>query len=124
MPDLPIPQRQTFPAIRGSASDEIGLLPLATAEAINLILNGPGGTPVVILPVVVIDPPESFEVDGVSIMANWEAPLAGATAAVATKVLYRAKLKITWDSAPVLLQQFVPQVSFIEIEIVENVVEA
>jgi hypothetical protein len=124
MPDLQIPQRQTFPAIRGSASDEQGLLPLATAESINLILNGPGGTPIVVLPCTVIDPTEPFEVDGVTIPANWEAPLAGATVAVATKVLYRAKLKITWDSAPVLLQQFVPQVRFMEIEIVDNVVEA
>lgn len=124
MPDLQIPQRQTFPAIRGSASDTIGLLPLATAESIDLVLNGPGGTPVVILPVVAITPPEEFELDGVPVMANWEAPLAGATAAVATMVLYRAKLKITWDSTPALLQQFVPQVGFVEIEIVENVVEA
>lgn len=123
MPDLQIPQRQTFPAIRGSVSDEVGLLPLATAETINLILNGPGGTPIVSLPCVAIDPPEEFLVDGVSVLANWEAPLAGATTAVATQILYRAKLKIIWDSTPTLLQQFAPQTGFIEIEIVENVVE-
>jgi hypothetical protein len=124
MPDLQIPQRQTFPAIRGSVSDEDGLLDLPTAESVDLILNGPGGTPIVELPCVVLDPPESFEVDGVTFQANWEAPLAGATTAVATEVLYRGKLKIIWDSAPSLLQQFAPQVGFFEIEIVENVDEA
>lgn len=124
MPDLQIPQRQTYPAIRGSAADADGLLPLPTAESVNLILNGPGGVPVVILPCTVIDPPETFDVDGVSYMANWEAPLAGASSAVATEILYLAKLKITWDSAPVLLQQFAPQVGFIQIEIVENLVES
>lgn len=124
MPDLQIPQRQTYPAIRGSVSDEVGLLPLATAEAIDLILNGPGGTPIVVLPAVAIDPPEEFTLDGLTIQANWEAPLAGAGSAVATEILYRAKLKITWDSTPALLVQFAPQVDFMEIEIVENVVES
>jgi hypothetical protein len=123
MADLQIPQRQTFPAIRGSVADEDGLLDLGAAEDIDLILNGPGGTPIVILPVVVLDPPESFEVDGTTYQANWEAPLAGATTAVATEVLYRGKLKIRWDTTPSLVQ-FAPQVDFFEIEIVENVVEA
>jgi hypothetical protein len=124
MADLQIPQRQTFPAIRGSVSDEDGVLDLTTAESVDLILNGPGGTPIVELPVVVLDPPESFEIDGVTYSANWEAPLAGASAAVATEVLYRGKLKIVWDSAPALLQQYAPQVGFFEIEIVENLDEA
>lgn len=123
MADLQIPQRQTYPAIRGSVSDEEGLLPLDTAIDLDLVLNGPGGTPVVILPVVAIDPPEAFTLDGQSIMANWEAPLAGASAAVATQILYRAKLKITWQTSP-LLVQFAPQVDFMDIEIVENLVEA
>lgn len=123
MPDLQIPQRQTFPAIRGSVADEAGLLPLITAESVDLILNGPGGTPIVILPCVVLDPPQDFEIDGVVQQANWEAPLVGASAAVATARLYSAKLKITWDSSP-LMQQFAPQVGFIEIEIVTNLVES
>jgi hypothetical protein len=123
MPDLQIPQRQTYPAIRGAVSDEQGLLPLATAQSIDLVLNGPGGTPVVHLPVVALDPPQQFMVAGTTFMANWEAPLVGATTAVATEVLYRGKLKITWQTVP-LMQQFAPQVDFIEIEIVENVVEA
>lgn len=124
MPDLQIPQRQTYPSIRGEARDEDGLLPLETAEDLDLILNGPNGTPVVILPVVAIDPVETFEVDGVTYSANWEAPLAGASAAVANAILYKAKLKITWDSSPALLVQFAPQVGFMEIEIVANLVEA
>lgn len=123
MPDLQIPQRQTYPAIRGQARDEVGLLPLDTALDLDLILNGPGGTPVVLLPAVAVDPPQAFLVDGASYMANWEAPLIGASAAVATKVLYRAKLKITWSTSP-LAVQFAPQVGFMEIEIVENLVEA
>lgn len=123
MPDLQIPQRQTFPAIRGSASDEVGLLPLDTAITIDLVLNGPGGTPIVVLPCVPIEPPETFTVDGTSFLANWEAPLGSAGAAVATEVLYRAKLKIVWQTSP-LLVQYAPQVDFMEIEIVENVVEA
>jgi hypothetical protein len=73
---------------------------------------------------VAIDPPEEFTVDGTTFEANWEAPLAGATTAVATEILYRAKLKIIWDSSPSLLQQFAPQVDFMEIEIVENLAEA
>jgi hypothetical protein len=124
MPDLQIPQRQTFPAIRGSVRDADDLLPLITAETITLILNGPGGTPVVLLPCVVLNPPQEFELEGVPFMANWEAPLAGASAAVATQILYRAKLKIIWDTSPSLLQQFAPQVGFMQIEIVENLVEA
>jgi hypothetical protein len=125
MPDLSIPQRQTFPAIRGSVADEEGLLPLITAESVDLILNGPNGTPIVILPCVVLDPPEDFELDGVVMSANWEAPLAGATSAVAAEISYTAKLKITWDSTPgAVLQQFAPQVGFLEIEIVENLVES
>lgn len=123
MPDLQIPQRQTYPAIRGQARDEVGLLPLDTALDLDLILNGPGGTPVVLLPAVAVDPPQAFLVDGTSYLANWEAPLIGASAAVATKVLYRAKLKITWSTSP-LAVQFAPQVGFMEIEIVENLVEA
>jgi hypothetical protein len=124
MPDLQIPQRQTYPAIRGSVSDEVGLLPLITAETITLILNGPGGTPIVLLPAVALSPTQTFMVDGVSHEANWEAPLAGATVAVATQVIYKAKLKVVWDSSPSLLQQFAPQVGFMTIEIVENLVEA
>jgi len=123
MPDLQIPQRQTFPAIRGSVGDEVGPLPLDTAISVDLILNGPGGTPVVILPCNVLNPTEEFTIDGVVHEANWEAPLAGAEVAVATEVLYNAKLKITWMTTPDLLQQFAPQVGFIEIEIVENLVE-
>lgn len=124
MADLFIPQRQTYPAIRGSASGENGLLPLESAEDLTLIMNGPGGTPIVLLPALAIDPPETFELDGVTFQANWEAPLAGATAAVANEIVYRAKLKIIWDSSPTLLQQFAPQVGFMGIEIVENLVEA
>jgi hypothetical protein len=123
MPDLQIPQRQTYPAIRGNVSNENGLLPLGTAEDISLLLNGPGGTPIVLLPVVVLSPTETFVIDGVEFEANWEAPLAGAEVAVANEILYLAKLKIIWQSAPDLLQQFAPQVGFAEIEIVKNLVE-
>jgi hypothetical protein len=124
MADLQIPQRQTFPAIRGSVSDEVGLIDLSTALTISLILNGPGGTPVVLLPAVALDPTEPFTVNGVTYEANWEAPLAGATSAVANEILYSAKLKIVWQTSPTLLQQFAPQVGFMQIEIVKNVVEA
>lgn len=124
MPDLQIPQRQTYPAIRGSATDEQGLIPIETAETLTLILNGPGGTPIVLLPVTAIDPPEEFTVGGVTFLANWEAPLAGATTAVATEIIYDAKLKIIWQATPDLLQQFVPQVGTKEIEVVANLVEA
>lgn len=125
MPDLQIPQRQTYPAIRGSAADQVGLLPLMTAETITLILNGPGGTPIVLLPVVAVEPPESFlDVNGVTHLANWEAPLDNATAAVANEVIYNAKLKIVWQTSPTLLQQFAPQLGFMTIEVVQNLVEA
>ena len=125
MPDLQIPARQTYPAIRGSVSDEVGLLDLTTADQIDLILNGPGGTPIVILPCAAVDPPEAFlDAVGVQHMANWEAPLAGADTAVATSVLYDGKLKITWQTTPDMLVQFAPQVEFMSIEVVTNLVEA
>jgi hypothetical protein len=123
MPDLQIPQRQTYPAIRGLVRDEQGLLPLATADDIFLLLEGPGGTPLISLPVNALSPTETFFVDGVSFQANWEAPLVGATTAVATARLYKAKLKIIWQAVP-LLQQYAPQVDFIDIEIVTNVAES
>lgn len=125
MPDLQIPQRQTYPAIRGSVSDQEGLLPTATAEDITLILNDTTRTTIVLLPAVAIDPPEEFlDADGNAQMANWEAPIAGATAAVATEILYDAKLKMVWATGPPLLVQFAPQVGFMQIEVVENLVEA
>lgn len=123
MPDLQIPQRQTFPAIRGSVSDEAGVMDLSSAT-LTLILNGPAGSPIILLPAEDITPFETFELNGQTFQANFEAPLLGADTAVATAIVYQAKLKMVWDAGPPVAQQFAPQVGFMEIEIVENLVEA
>jgi hypothetical protein len=126
MPDLQIPQRQTYPAIRFSVRDEVGLLDLTAAETVDLLLEDSvnPGTHLVTLPVTALDPPENFiGPDGVTHQANGEAPLGGAGPAVATKISYRAKVKIVWSSGPPLLQQYAPQVGFLDIEVVENVAE-
>jgi hypothetical protein len=121
MADLTIPQRQTYPTIRGHVSDHVGLLPLDQADEITLLLEA--GADLFALPVTVIDPPETFDLGGESVEANWEASIgAGATD---DENIFRSKLKIVWDAtATPPLVQYAPQIGFIEIEVAENVVES
>jgi hypothetical protein len=126
MADLQIPQRQTYPAIRFGVSDEVGLLDLTAAETVDLLLESADnpGTHLVTLPVTPLEPPQNFiGPDGTTHQANGEAPLGGASAAVANVINYRAKVKIVWSTGPPLLVQYAPQTGFLDIEVVENVAE-
>jgi hypothetical protein len=125
-PDLTMPQRQTYPAIRGRVEDQVGALPLADADSIDLLTEPIAGGTLIELPVTVLDPedPDSIftDVNGSEIAANWEAPIAvGFSDDLGQQ---RGKLKITWDSASTPPRiQYAPKVGFIIFEITENVDE-
>jgi hypothetical protein len=115
-----MPQRQTYPHIRGSASDEVDLLPLEDADDLELQLEIVDGD-LFVLPAVALNPTETFILDDVEYQANFEAPI-GASGLSTDVTELRGKLKVTWDaSATPPLVQFVPQVGFITVSITENI---
>lgn len=119
-----MPQRQTYPAIRGRVADEVGVLDLSAAEELTLILELQGGGGDIIgLPATDLDPDDpgsQFIHNGQTVGANWEAAIgSGLTDDVAT---FRAKLEIVWQAEPRLVQ-YAPKDGFIEIEVTENVPE-
>lgn len=125
MPDLSIPQRQTFPYIRGQASDQNGPMPLLSAESLTLCIEVIDGD-LFELPASALDPTEPTSVfkdaNGDDVGANFHAPigLSGLTDDVTTAL--RGKLQITWDSdATPPLVEFVPSVGFMTFAITENV---
>lgn len=124
MADLEMPQRQTYPSIRGRVSDENGdPLPLATADELTLLLEVEGGD-LFELPAVSLDPDDpgsAFTLNGVVIGANFEAPI-GASGLSTDVVDLRGKLEIVWDALTTPpATQYAPQQGFISVSITENV---
>jgi hypothetical protein len=84
----------TYPAMRGEASDETGVLDLSTAVALEFMADSSAGT--IHGTATAIHPPIA-DADGVH-QWNWQyAWAAGDTANVGT---YEVYLKVTWSSGP------------------------
>src|SRR4051794_40749301 len=97
MADLTVKQHDTWPPLRGAASDANGLVDLSTADSIKLILKS--GATVVGGAVEVIDPPDE---DGMNWQYNWQ------TADVITAGTFSGELEVTWDegTSPPEVQSF------------------
>jgi hypothetical protein len=86
MADLIIKQHDTWPPIRGAASDDDGLIDLTGADSLKLILKT--GTTTIEGTAYPIDPPE----EGFNWSYTWAA---GETDIVGT---YQGELEVTWDA--------------------------
>lgn len=93
MADLVCKQHDTWPPIRGGASDEAGLLPLGDADSIRLILKA--GNRIISNPVQVIDPPEE-DANEPGRFYNWQC-LWGADD-TSDSGSYQVEMEITWDA--------------------------
>lgn len=126
MPDLSMPQRQTYPHIRGRVEDQEGALDLSLADDLELFFEVDGTSPLFGLPAVALDPalPGSIfhDANGVEVAANFEAPIGTSGISNTVTPALRGKLKITWDatSTPPLVQ-WAPKTGFISLAITENV---
>lgn len=124
MTDLTMPQRQTFPHIRGRAEDQAGALPLADAIDITLYVEIKDGV-LYELPATALDPddPDSSFLDesGNEVAANFEAPIGSSGISDDVVAALRGKLQVTWGNGPPALIQFVPRDGFISLAITENV---
>lgn len=81
----------TFPALRGAAKDEDGLMALPDAELVDLVVVGPdpfGG------PVKVLDPPVDVGDPSSALGFNWEYQIEEGDIAAAGS--YVPWLKVTW----------------------------
>lgn len=125
MTDLSMPQRQTFPHIRGRAEDQAGALPLDTADELTLYIEIEGGA-LFELPATALDPDDPtstfLDEDGNEVDANFEAPIGASGISDDVVPALRGKLQITWDAgaSPPLIQ-FVPRDGFMTFAITENV---
>lgn len=107
MADLTIAQNDTWPPLRGAASDEDGLLDLTSADWLKFIMKS--GAVVVSGTATVIDPPDA---DGFNWQYTWHA---SDTSIIGT---YQAELEIHWDDGASPAQiETVPNESPLEIEI-------
>lgn len=125
MADLSMPQRQTYPSIRGSVSDQVGLLDLQLADELTLIMEPVAGGPGFELPATALDIEDINNVfldeNGNEVIANFDAAIDAGLSDDMDSL--RGKLKIVWDTGAGLIQ-YAPQSGFVTIDITENVVEA
>jgi hypothetical protein len=107
MADLTVAQNDTWPPVRGAASDEDGLMDLTTADWLKFIMKS--GAVTVSGTATVIDPPDA---DGFNWQYTWAAT---DTAVIGT---YDAELEIHWDDTATPPQiETVPNETPLEIEI-------
>lgn len=101
--DAQITQFDTWPPLRGSARDELGLMDLAAAEKIEVLLRS--GEVLRTGEVQVIDPPipavdehgaPILDEHGDQVQWNWQYVLAAGDTDVVG--IYSTPLRITWDS--------------------------
>jgi hypothetical protein len=112
-------QRQTYPAVRGEARDEVGLLPLGEASSLTVWIEVPGVEGDLFeLPAVALEPTQTFLRLGQEYQANFEAPIgaSGLTADVAEEL--RGVLEVDWGDGNI---QFVPKDGFMTFAVTENV---
>lgn len=110
MADRVVPQHDTWPPLKGVASDSDGPLPLASADYLTFIMKSDAvlvsGT------ADVIDPPDS---DGF----NWQYVWGSADTSVAGQ--YEVELQITWDAGTTPPEiQTVPEEEPLTLEIRED----
>src|SRR4051794_39602596 len=125
MTDLSMPQRQTYPSIRGRVADQAGVLPLDLADELTLYIEIVSGA-LFELPATSLDPedPDSvfLDADGNEVGANFEAPIGASGLSDDVTAALRGKLQITWDAgASPPLVQFAPRDGFMTFAITENV---
>jgi len=88
-------QNDTWPPLRGSASDEDGLVDLTAADSLRVILKADATT--ISGTATVLEPPEAGLVAGQPAMFNWE--YVWDADDLDTVGVYQVELEVTWDSA-------------------------
>jgi hypothetical protein len=85
---LTLAQNDTWPPLRGRATDEDGAIDMTSADWLKFIMRHQNGTPTIAGTAIVIDPEDA---DGMNWQYTW-----GATD-LATVGEYDAELEIHWD---------------------------